>query len=1539
MAATVGVAAYLGRPAPLEDPPHKQIAGLDVLKDLDVDRIRKTVRTLCTADSRVTGYPGNERAFHFIRDELTRLGVDAVEIQEFDVAVPKVGEAELRADTPEGSLSIPLHPLWPNLARTSMTGPAGLAGPLVEIGKGTEPELQGKRLADAIVVMDWDADVEWLSVPEFGGKAVLFRATAPADVALARKKFLTVPADIPRFYVDAGDLPALDALLVRANPEATITCTMAWERATARNILARVSDGAPGRAASDEATAPIIFHAYYDSISVVPTLSPGATQACGAATLLELVRFFKHRRTERPVYALFTGAHGQSMAGMTHFVRRLKNGIASDWAGAAPASLLAQMGRPGLFVGLDLSTRSDQFGVFCVGLFRGQWGGALRAKFKTLGQKLAAFDQSAHVGSDNVRPAFIDGINLTLGRSWWSYFPYRAGFESETPTAAGFPGVTFATVNDDRRRVDTPDDRPEHVRFDLFRRQIAAQPGRTVGLAMLAEALTLWTGRFVSSDLPDAWGRLSGRVTWLDQEKNYTPDEPLVNATVFLKANRNDKRLAGTRGIPVALTADDGSFEFDGLILSTASWGFRNSSVEAYATADGPFLERNEPAAGQFIKALSEGGADDTRIERDGSILYAVDMARAGEYPWTASLQRQEESLNLVCFPCSSFTLLGLTDPRGYIPLTGLDILDAGMRAPPFQFGKSVSDSLRTNATGGAVTLWADPSIRVLLSFNVGWREKRLILINNTEEVPEGRGFALRELRTVPSMVLRGAQDMWTLTESRLRKLTANGVRNPRIRDTHETALRHIKRAGAAFDKADYRAYRVESEKGWALESKAYSETLVTINDMIRGVLFYLALLLPFSYCLERLLIASGTIQRRLWWMIFIFAASFALLAVVHPAFRFTLTPLVVLLAFVILALAGTVSLLIGGKVDTALKEQRQAVAGVHEDTTNVGNIAVRAIDLGIANIRRRPVRGVLTGATIVLVTFILLSFTSLVPVTSISKLRHPDGVPAYQGLLARDRGWSSLPAPLYGSFRRNYRDGDASAPAGRGPVLAGRAWFLSEDQSRPSHIDLAPAAAGAAPGRAYTAAALLCMEPSEPGVTGVDRALLAGRWFRDGEEAAIILPHHAARLLGFGLGDIGKKVRVFGRDLELVGIVDGKKFDAIRDLDGEPLTPVDFVMHQQRLAERGVQEEETDTLAQYVHYPSDRIAIVPFRLGRRLGATVRSVAVRATGTMKPTEEAEGYARRSNLTILACDGDTVTLCAALNASQLKAAGEILIPLVLGFVMVLGTMLGSVYERRNEIFVYNSVGLSPTSVSSLFLAESAVYAVIGAGLGYLLGQSVSKVLLETGALSGLSLNYSAGTAVFVTVLTMFIVLVSAVYPARQAFVAAIPESREDDGAAEEDFEADRIRMFLPFVATPGTVLGMQAYVHEFLDSIQGMTVGQLAVDDVEALMEHEAGKPAPSLRFRAWLAPFDLGVSHHASLRIVFREDRGVFQYHLTMTRLSGDQQNWRRLTPRFLLTLRKQLLMWRVLSSESHRDYCVKGERLFQQTEKADANA
>ena len=330
---TVIGAAWIGRPKPLNLEVPSSAGEAAGGSALSIDKIRDHVRALASSSSRVSGYSGAVNAARLVATELTSMGITNIDVDKFEVVVPIVRSASLSASTPTGNIVIPLHPLWPNLARTSATGPDGITAPIIDGGRGTEADIARKMLRGSIVVMDWNSNMEWLTVPEFGGKAVIFRAGPKSGGVLARNKFLTVPADIPRYYVEEKDVPLLNSLPGNDTQQVTVKCDMAWEKVTTENILARICGGDTQQSSSNPDKSPIVFQTYYDSISVVPDLSPGAEQACNPAVMLELARFILGlpEKPDRPVYVLFSGGHGQALAGITHFVRRLKEGVDSGW--------------------------------------------------------------------------------------------------------------------------------------------------------------------------------------------------------------------------------------------------------------------------------------------------------------------------------------------------------------------------------------------------------------------------------------------------------------------------------------------------------------------------------------------------------------------------------------------------------------------------------------------------------------------------------------------------------------------------------------------------------------------------------------------------------------------------------------------------------------------------------------------------------------------------------------------------------------------------------------------------------------------------------------------------------------------------------------------------------------------------------------------------------------------------------------------------------------------------------------------------------
>ena len=130
--------------------------------------------------------------------------------------------------------------------------------------------------------------------------------------------------------------------------------------------------------------------------------------------------------------------------------------------------------------------------------------------------------------------------------------------------------------------------------------------------------------------------------------------------------------------------------------------------------------------------------------------------------------------------------------------------------------------------------------------------------------------------------------------------------------------------------------------------------------------------------------------------------------------------------------------------------------------------------------------------------------------------------------------------------------------------------------------------------------------------------------------------------------------------------------------------------------------------------------------------------------------------------------------SSIGATAIKGLGVLIVPMLIAAFIVLNTMLGTVYERLKDIGIYAAVGLAPSHISLLFIAEACAYAVLGITLGYLGGQGMGLVLNYWDMLGGLNLNYSSLAAVFSALIVMGVVLLSTVYPARVAARTAVPD---------------------------------------------------------------------------------------------------------------------------------------------------------------------
>ena len=167
-------------------------------------------------------------------------------------------------------------------------------------------------------------------------------------------------------------------------------------------------------------------------------------------------------------------------------------------------------------------------------------------------------------------------------------------------------------------------------------------------------------------------------------------------------------------------------------------------------------------------------------------------------------------------------------------------------------------------------------------------------------------------------------------------------------------------------------------------------------------------LLLPFAYFAERLFFGFPKLEKRIAGVFGIFLVVYWIMRLVHPAFKLTNAPEVILLSFIVLALSAVVLSIVASKFEEQMQRMKRETSKVYE--TDVGRVTATAtaFSLGVANMKRRKVRTILTAITLILLTFTVLSFTSIKSYLKFNQLLRSNK-PPYTGILLRDRSWSPL--------------------------------------------------------------------------------------------------------------------------------------------------------------------------------------------------------------------------------------------------------------------------------------------------------------------------------------------------------------------------------------------------------------------------------------------------------------------------------------------------------------------------------------------------
>ncbi|MEX0775520.1 MAG: FtsX-like permease family protein [Phycisphaeraceae bacterium] len=808
----------------------------------------------------------------------------------------------------------------------------------------------------------------------------------------------------------------------------------------------------------------------------------------------------------------------------------------------------------------------------------------------------------------------------------------------------------------------------------------------------------------------------------------------------------------------------------------------------------------------------------------------------------------------------------------------------------------------------GDVTFFYSSALQPPESVKV-YQDAGPVLLNVTDDHPYGKGLPASELRTPVEIDAYTAQDLYALNESRLAALRSRGVTSSELETLHNQARQALEQA--------QRATSVEARESLLKQSGALSRAVYTplrqsMDDLVHAIVVLLLLAIPFAFALERLLLAATTIYQRLAGFAVAFFITFALLYFMHPGFAIASTPIIIFLAFTILLLSGLVIFIIIRKFRTELATMQGQGSAVHQAEVSRLGTLLAAVSMGMSTMRRRPTRTTLTAITVIMLTFTILCFASVSSQVGVRRINQgPANPDVAAAVTIRHLNYKALSPQML------------TLLAGRQGVdgLLASQWWLIRNASSDDPMSVARPARI----QGESIEGIMGVMPQELARWPQLAATLVGQDLQEKikalQDKGVYLPPIIRDKLELKPGD---PILFNGRPALFAGVIDSVNLQRLTQLEGYSALPIDPLDAASTAQEAGINtatEQDNEVERDFVHLSPDQIAIVSAELARDMGGDLRVINLYpGSGAQDPLDQGRQIAQMVSVPVWARGPQGVERMIFTKLTQVSGGMALVVPVVLGGLIIFGTLLGSISDREKEIYTFSALGLAPGHVGFLFFAEAAVYAVVGGMGGQLLAQIVALLwtwAANQGWVTSPSINYSSTNSLFAIGLVMTTVLVSAIYPAYRASKSANPGLARSWRLPKPD--GDDLAMTFPFTVSAYDITGVISFLAEHFRAHNDAGLGKFAAQEVAIGKEDVTGYLA--LEAHLALAPFDLGVTQGFRLTAKPSEIPGVDEVFIHTHRDSGAKGDWYRANRVFIRDLRRQFLLWRTLSAEVIESY------------------
>ncbi len=929
-----------------------------------------------------------------------------------------------------------------------------------------------------------------------------------------------------------------------------------------------------------------------------------------------------------------------------------------------------------------------------------------------------------------------------------------------------------------------------------------------------------------------------------------------------------------------------------------------------------------------------EYSPDAAGYDRQGGIVLIKDEGPRAQRTF-ASVGLGPEALasdvNLVCYRSAPVTLLDLINPQSMKGYAGAQFLKAqGLSA----FDSTYSVKPDFIASEGIQTAFIKPDEYFCVTLKAGAAGNELVqttrafllgperTLRQATRAPgtelQSRGFLAAETPLIRDVAREAARSMGEVNGKRLALQDSYGMADEQTHDFQTRTTTRLEQGGHA----------AQSRKAGLLQARD-ALTYATLNhpvlrrnifEAVAGILWYLGLLVPFAFFFEKLAFGFTDIRKQLAAHVVIFLVVFTLLKLLHPAFAMIRSSVMILLGFVIFLISTGILAMFSSRFKENLESLKKSRGQVTAAEVNKAGAIATAFMLGLNNMHRRRIRTMLTCGTLVLITFVMICFTSVR--NDITDATIAIGKAPFSGFVVKNEEYRPVSGAEVFALQTKYAD--------RYKVVSRSALFGTETwgsrvrqypEIRLVHRD----GSSAREARPLSVLTLSCDEPLATSLA------VEGRWFtrddatRPGRMVPVLLSRATADKLKLDRAAVAAggepQVEINGQFFPVCGVFDGKALDGMLDLDGRNLLPFDIkaLRDLNRIGTQILASDDDPRIA------GDDVILAPRDLSLQTpgGASrITSVAIVLPPALSPSEaraEIEQYMEQSGRrTIFGLDGYAF-LGKRARESSFVGLVDMLIPLLIAALTVLNTIRGSVYERKEEIFVYNAVGIAPRHIFFMFFAEAFVYAVVGSVLGYILSQGTGRLLTALHLTGGLNMTFTSLGTIYASLTIAASVFISTWFPARTAMKIASPG--DDLGWKLPQPDGDRLSFHLPFTFDWHDRIAVLAFFRRyFIDHGEGSSgpfftgAPELGVGDKHDPLDGDGY--IPTLTVPVWLKPFDLGVSQLLVIALPRDPETGEFVAEITLVRRSGTLENWNRLNTFFVGRLREHFLHWRAVNPE-----------------------